>query len=89
MPKPVKTDQLYYWKDCPVCNGTGKRGTSLPGWYIEYRYQDCHEIGGPFRQKEALRRMESRDPSCMKTLIGPDGAVYILEPDAPPTHPCL
>lgn len=79
------TGRYYFTDECVFCKGRGRTPptTPLAGWYVEYRYQDCHEVGGPYTKEEAVRNVTTgaTDGSCMYTLIGPDGQVYV--PEAP------
>ncbi len=74
-----KTDRMFFIKKCPMCMGEGTvPDDNCKGWYVHYQYQDCNEQSGPHLQAEAFERyFGNKDKSCMMTLIGPDGHVYI------------
>ena len=82
--KLTKTDIIYRYKNCSHCNGTGiiPITTTDNNWYIDYHYQDGHELSKPMSKKDAIKDMNEDDFGCVrrnKTLIGPDGYIYTIE----------
>lgn len=91
MPTLRKTDKQHFTKTCTCCSGSGRLPMESSGygdvrWFIEYQYQDGHELCGPYSKAEAIRLMISSGTSEIynKILIGPEGLVYELVEDTPP-----
>lgn len=85
LPEPVPTKKWFYTDKCRCCGGTGYQvPVNLKGWFVDYNYQDGHEVSGPMTKEEAIKTcLEHRDPSSSWTLIGSDGQIYTL-PDVSP-----
>jgi len=79
--KPRPTGTPFWTVPCPWCRGTGRHPQQLDGWYVDYHFQDGHEQTGPHTE-EAVRIMSESHMGCTKTLVGPDGCVYTLDPDS-------
>ncbi len=79
LPDIKRTDRQYCTKQCEHCKGTGREPQSLDGWYIDYHYQDGHDMCGPYDRDEAIRLYTMPEKQCANlTLIGPDGMVYTI-----------
>ena len=78
----VRPTGRFFWSDpCPFCEGSGRtrcRGRAA-GWYVDYHFQDGHELCGPYGMTEAARLVaDHRDGTSTVTLIAPDGEIHEL-----------
>lgn len=81
--EPVGTGRFRFTDKCPFCDGRGSFTPCRPlgGWFIEYHYQDGHEMSGPMTKEEAIGRYLTLDQGRDNaTLIGDEGQIYTIKP---------
>jgi hypothetical protein len=80
MPAKAKVATYRLEDPCPTCDGHGRVPRVSQGFRIEWRYQDCTEINGPYADlaaaKSHVRKYAKVDKSARPTIIGPDGQIH-------------
>lgn len=74
-----RTDNVGSHQPCPQCRGHGYILKPLDVWYIDYHYQDCHEMCGPYTREQVRKMLERDDGKTSFRVIGPDGYLYSWE----------